>query len=135
MAKLAIVEDEGPFKDRCLSLLAALICVSVDSRGLERAEEALHHGIIVTVAFPAHAHLDVKLCEHSLIGQTGETFCPYRSGVAALHQVFGDSMPSRARLRPDFPRDELPWPNPRSGERTHPAQPPSIPSPEQSRSR
>jgi len=54
MPTLAIVEDLDPFKDGLFGLCTTLIGLPIHTLSFERAQEALHHGVIVAVAFAAH---------------------------------------------------------------------------------
>ncbi len=69
MASLPVVKHLDPLEDGCLSLRAALRGALVNTLSFKRAEKALQHRIIVTIALPTHTHLDMKLGEHVLVGQ------------------------------------------------------------------
>jgi len=53
MNPCAIVEQLDVFKDRPSRLIPCLEVLVVDDFVLQRAEEALHHGVVVAVAFAA----------------------------------------------------------------------------------
>src|SRR5579875_68332 len=71
MTALPIVEGLDVLKNRQPSLLASLIGVPVRPLSFERAEERLHGGIIVAIAFATHADLDPQLSQHGLISAAG----------------------------------------------------------------
>ena len=62
-----IVEAVDVFEEGDLDLAAGLPVPSPDQFGLQRLEEAFDGGIVVTVAFPAHRHLEPVLAQQLLI--------------------------------------------------------------------
>jgi hypothetical protein len=60
---VSIVEHFDPLKNREFSFRMALIDLLMYAFGLKRTKEALHHGVIVAVAFATHAHLNLKLSQ------------------------------------------------------------------------
>src|SRR5579875_2997951 len=76
MTTLAMVEDLDPFKDGWFGLCTTPVDLPMHTLSFERAKEALHHSISIAVAFAAHAHLTLKLSQHSLRGQTGVLTVP-----------------------------------------------------------
>lgn len=63
---LNVVEDVG------FGLLPCGIDLPAHPLAFEQLEEALHHGVIVTVAMPAHAAQRVVLAQKALPGVAGE---------------------------------------------------------------
>lgn len=53
-----------------------LIGLSMHTLGFERTKEALHHRVVIAVAFGTHAHLNLELGQHGLIGQAGVLAAP-----------------------------------------------------------
>src|SRR5436190_1955393 len=69
MASRSVVPAFNPFADAGSRLLVRAISHAVDQLALESAEEALHHGVVITVAGAAHAAGDVEIvqCQAVLI--------------------------------------------------------------------
>jgi hypothetical protein len=63
-----IIETFDVSEDICLRLGASLIILEMDMLIFQGAEEALHRGIIITVARAAHADLDLIIGQSHLIG-------------------------------------------------------------------
>jgi hypothetical protein len=55
MAALTVVEDLDVLKDASFGLFSGFITVMMDPFGFQRMKETLNYGIIVAVAFSAHA--------------------------------------------------------------------------------
>lgn len=70
MEPLSIVEHLDEFKDHSLRRLMGPEVLIMDQFILERTEETLDHGIVVTVALPTHAGYKPGLCQLPLIGPT-----------------------------------------------------------------
>ncbi|GAC1350887.1 MAG: hypothetical protein NVSMB27_37750 [Ktedonobacteraceae bacterium] len=58
--------------------LSSLIGVPIRPLAFEGAEERLHGGVVITIPFPTHAHLDTRLSLQSLIGAAGVLAPPIR---------------------------------------------------------
>jgi hypothetical protein len=63
MAALTIIKDLYVFKQRLSCLLMPLIVGVINEFALQRAEKALDHGVVITLAYPAHTGLEVVLCQ------------------------------------------------------------------------
>ena len=68
MTSLAVVKDFDVLEQGLLRLFAGSELKMVNALGLQRAEEALHDGVVVAVATPAHADLATR------IGHQGAVF-------------------------------------------------------------
>jgi len=70
MEALVIVSNPNVFKDGC-----ACQCMGCKLAGhtfsFSRAEETFSDCVVVTVANPAHAHLDVGACQTARVGSIG----------------------------------------------------------------
>lgn len=62
MPTKTIVKTLHILKDGLSGLDSALKAMSVNAFALERAEEALHRSVIITLARSTHADNDVHLC-------------------------------------------------------------------------
>lgn len=61
MQSLSIVKRLQVLKDRLPSLRPALKGLSIHTFAFQRAEEAFHENVVITIPFAAHAHDDVVL--------------------------------------------------------------------------
>ncbi len=62
-----VVEAVDVFEEGDFDLAAGLPVAAPDQFGLQRLEEAFDCGIVVTVAFPTHRHLEPVLAQQLLI--------------------------------------------------------------------
>jgi len=67
MAASRIVEAVDVFKDCHLGLPAGVPRIPPDQFGLDGFEERLNGGIVVTITFAAHRHLEAVLAQDLLI--------------------------------------------------------------------
>lgn len=65
--RFLFVEDFQIFKDRSCCFCPACVPFVVDELGLQAAEEALHHCVVVAIGRPAHTAEDHILREQSLV--------------------------------------------------------------------
>src|SRR5712692_686539 len=71
MQSLSIVKRLQVLKDRLASLRPTLKGLPIHALAFERAKEALHERVIITIPFPAHAHHDAVLREQLPIVGSG----------------------------------------------------------------
>jgi uncharacterized protein YecE (DUF72 family) len=71
MQPLSIIEYLDELEHLRTGFIPRVVIAIMDRFVLERAEEALHHGIVVTVPFPAHAGREPLLSEHLLVRSAG----------------------------------------------------------------
>src|SRR5258708_1784575 len=71
MLPFAIIEHFNIFKHCCFCFLPCLIDGLADAFFFERSPKAFDHGVIITITFSAHTHLDPSLMQQVLVALTG----------------------------------------------------------------
>ena len=83
MEPLPVVKDFGPLEDGRARLLARCKMRAMHRLAFEPAPEAFHHGVVITVAAPAHARNNARPCEHLPASIAGVLDAP----VGMMHPI------------------------------------------------
>jgi hypothetical protein len=74
-----------------------------------------HHGIVITITLTAHAHLNVKLSQHLLVGQAGILAASGRRVQQPSPWFAPLERHEDEHVLPGVPHDDDAWPTPQSG--------------------